>query len=83
MSFEFSDVMEYNDMPLTSPSALTGSLGAVLNLWSGVTFVTLVEVIDLLYSLCTAGWGSKNNDRNANNSDQDPQQTVGLTMNDL
>lgn len=82
VSMEFSDVMEYNDMPLTSPSALTGSLGAVLNLWSGVTFVTLVEVIDLLYSLCTVTWDrQKNNSHHAQNQDQ--QQTVNLHMSDL
>ena len=78
MSFEFSDVMKYNDMPLTSPSALTGSLGAVLNLWSGVTFVTLVEVIDLLYGLCTVAWRRPNEQPTPNSEEQ--HQTV---MNDL
>ena len=30
---------------------LVGSLGGILNLWIGITFVTFIEIADLLYQL--------------------------------
>ena len=35
--------------------SLAGSLGGILNLWIGITFVTFVEVCDLVYQLIAYG----------------------------
>ena len=44
-------VLTYRDVPDMSISAMTGSLGGILNLWMGLTFITAIEVGELLVRL--------------------------------
>ena len=39
------------DIPKHSVAGLVASLGGTLNLWIGVSFITVVEIIDLIYKL--------------------------------
>ncbi len=39
------------DKPAISPEALFGNVGGILNLWIGITFITVIEVIDLVLVL--------------------------------
>ena len=41
----------YREIPDISTSTMTGSLGGILNLWMGVTFITAIEIVELLINL--------------------------------
>ena len=42
-------VLRYEDTPMLTGSAMFGTLGGVLNLWIGITFVTFIELLELFY----------------------------------
>ena len=46
--FGYNVVSTTEKMPFVN---LTGALGGILNLWIGITFVTFIEVCDLVYQL--------------------------------
>jgi hypothetical protein len=41
----------YTETPLISPEALFGNLGGILNLWAGITFITIIEIIEFVHRL--------------------------------
>ena len=43
-------IEEINESPSLSFSSFMGSLGGLLNLWIGITFITLVELVEFLYN---------------------------------
>ena len=52
----------YKEMPALTLASLTGTLGGVLNLWIGITFFTIIELVDLMFTLVLDVWvkrGSK------------------------
>ena len=44
--------MQVRDIPKMSVTDLVSSLGGALNLWSGITAVVAVEILELLYFSC-------------------------------
>lgn len=42
----------FSETPLISPEALFGNVGGLLNLWVGITFITIIEIVEFLYQLC-------------------------------
>ena len=44
-------VMEYQDVPAVNFESFIGSLGGILNLWIGLSFITVIEVIELAINL--------------------------------
>lgn len=44
----------YIETPLVSPEALFGNVGGLLNLWVGITFITIIEILDFVYQ-CVSG----------------------------
>ena len=59
------------DYPVLSLESLFGNMGGILNLWVGITFVTAVEIMDLLY-VCL----SNKKDRNLLKSSRTDGQSV-------
>lgn len=53
------EVLQYSDKPLHTTTSMTGALGSILNLWVGITFVTLVELLELLHNLLRVYFSSK------------------------
>ena len=53
------EVLQYSDKPMHTSTSMTGALGSILNLWIGITFVTLVEVLELLHNLLWVYFSSK------------------------
>ena len=49
--FGRDNVMLIRDMPIYTAASMSGSLGGILNLWIGISFVTVVEVVELFYHL--------------------------------
>ena len=45
-------VTQLSDTPSYSPQQLLASIGGAMNLWIGITWITLVEVAELIYYLC-------------------------------
>ncbi|ELU02648.1 hypothetical protein CAPTEDRAFT_199620 [Capitella teleta] len=41
----------YTESPLISPEALFGNLGGILNLWAGITFITIIEIIEFIQQM--------------------------------
>ena len=41
-------VAQYTDVPAVTLENFIGSLGGILNLWVGLSFITIVEVVELL-----------------------------------
>ena len=50
---ETGQVVHFKDTPALNRETFVGSLGGTLNLWIGVTFITLIEIVQLLYNLLT------------------------------
>ena len=46
-------MIEYVDVPSLTSDGLFGNLGGLFNLWIGITFFTFVEILDLLYKICS------------------------------
>ncbi len=44
-------VIEYRDKAVVSLDGLLGSIGGTLNLWIGITFVTLIELCEMCYHI--------------------------------
>ena len=44
-------VTEYRDIPAITFESFIGSLGGILNLWVGLSFITIIEIIDLIINL--------------------------------
>ncbi len=51
VEFQSDSVMEIKELPVMTWEGLAGSVGGILNLWIGVTFLTLIELVDLLISI--------------------------------
>ncbi len=51
--------LNYEQKPATSLVNLFGQLGGVLNLWSGISVVLVVEIIDFLVRVCQSNKGVK------------------------
>ena len=49
--WETKTVVIYRDKEALTVESVVGSLGGTLNLWVGVSFITLIELIDLAYQL--------------------------------
>ena len=52
----------YEDWPLVTPSSTMASLGGLLNLWVGITFMTFIEVVELLFRIASVwlhSWKSR------------------------
>ena len=47
-------VQQFRDEPSFTAESLIGTLGGTLNLWIGISFVTLFELLELLLLLCCA-----------------------------
>ena len=47
-------VMEYIDKPSLTSEQLFGTIGGLFNLWIGITFFTLIELLDLCLVMLTA-----------------------------
>ena len=45
----------YEDVPSVNFYSFLGSIGGILNLWIGITFITLVEIIDMLINMVMKG----------------------------
>ena len=60
--FSTETVLTYVDQMAVSPAQLVGSLGGALNLWVGISFITVVELLELFYHLFThcTGLGNSN-----------------------
>jgi hypothetical protein len=43
----------YKETPLVSREALFGNVGGLMNLWVGITFIVIIEIIDAIYQLVT------------------------------
>lgn len=54
--FEEGKVMVIQDVPAMTLVSMVSQLGAVLNLWAGITVILAVEVVELLYTLVRR-WG--------------------------
>ena len=52
-------VFVLKDIPLTDFMSIFGSACGILNLWVGISFVTLVEVIDLGFRVISAKWSTQ------------------------
>ena len=46
-----SRIYQFEETPLRSLTSMMGSLGGILNLWIGISFVTLIEVVELLFKM--------------------------------
>ena len=46
-------VLVYEDLPVVTLENLIGNLGGILNLWVGLSFITIVEVIELCIKIIT------------------------------
>ncbi len=44
-------LVHYEDRAATSWEHIVGSMGGILNLWCGITFITLIELVELGYKL--------------------------------
>jgi hypothetical protein len=53
-----SSYPHYSDNPLVSIESLFGNMGGLLNLWVGITFITLVEIVDLVHQLYSQNSGT-------------------------
>ena len=51
--FETMTVVKYTDQSAVSVAQLMGTLGGTLNLWVGISFITIIELLELLYHLLT------------------------------
>ena len=49
--FDGRNVLQYRDSPVHTPSSVSGSLGGILNLWIGISFVTAIEIAELFYNI--------------------------------
>jgi hypothetical protein len=54
--FEDGSVLQQIQQPAITRDTLFGSIGGNLNLWIGITFFTLIELIELCYSFVTMFW---------------------------
>ena len=43
----------FMESPLVTQEAMFGNVGGLMNLWAGITFITIVEILDFLYQLIT------------------------------
>ena len=60
---------EYKEVPLHSLSSLIGTLGGGLNLWTGITVLLFVEIVETMIKILK-GIGVRNNrDNNENKKD--------------
>ncbi len=50
--FDSDIITSLIDKPAVTIESLIGSMGGTLNLWIGISFVTIVEVIEVIFSLC-------------------------------
>ncbi|ELT96176.1 hypothetical protein CAPTEDRAFT_185972 [Capitella teleta] len=50
-----NDYYHYVETPLISREAMFGNVGGLMNLWAGITFITIVEILDFMYQLITKG----------------------------
>ena len=53
--FESSRLTVLEDKPALGLESLLGTIGGTLNLWIGISFVTVIEVIDMLLTLILGG----------------------------
>ena len=51
--FGGESVILLRDTPLHTAESVSGSLGGILNLWIGISFVTVIEIGELFYNLAT------------------------------
>ena len=49
---EHATMEAHIDKPKVTGSQIMGAVGGTLNLWIGISFVTVVEVCELLYRIC-------------------------------
>ena len=74
LELDFNVYLEYIEVPMYSITALVGTLGGGLNLWTGITVLFFIEIIEVIINifkrLCT-----KNN---SNNTRKIRKITVGL-----
>ena len=48
----YEGVTKYKDVPAVSLSSFIGTLGGILNLWVGLSFITVIELMELLMNIC-------------------------------
>ena len=53
--FESSRLTVLEDKPALGLESLLGTMGGTLNLWIGISFVTVIEIIDMLLTLILGG----------------------------
>ena len=53
--FESSRLTVLEDKPALTVESLLGTMGGTLNLWIGISFVTVIELIDMLLTLIMGG----------------------------
>jgi hypothetical protein len=52
---------------------LASDIGGQLSLWIGVSIITLVEIIELVWGLCKLCYRGRTKDKNSKDSQQDPE----------
>lgn len=62
--FDGRNVLQYKDTPIHTPSSVSGSLGGILNLWIGISFVTAIELAELIYKLFLTLFVKKDREQN-------------------
>jgi hypothetical protein len=62
----------YSETPLISPEALFGNVGGLLNLWVGITFITIIEIIEFIHQLCKKDKNNEKQLQNGNGSSAPP-----------
>ena len=50
--FDFKEIVVYKEIPQFSFTSFIGALGGILNLYSGISFIIVVELADFLISMC-------------------------------
>jgi hypothetical protein len=61
--FEDGSVLETKQQPAITRDTLFGSIGGNLNLWIGITFFTIIELIELCYNFAGMFWKKEHHAR--------------------
>ena len=60
VSSTMNTVTEYHDVPAVTFESFVGSLGGILNLWVGLSFITVIEIVELILNLFSNSEKMKN-----------------------
>ena len=71
--FESSRLTVLEDKPALTMESLLGTMGGTLNLWIGISFVTIIELIDMLLTLILGGISRPKVEDSPGNEKQDSQ----------